>query len=59
MLSLYVRMMTRAQGASEKGAVASEYAVLLAMIAAAMVTAVIGLRDVIINVIDGAATELN
>ncbi|MEZ5343262.1 MAG: hypothetical protein R2706_18025 [Acidimicrobiales bacterium] len=50
--------MTRVQNA-EKGAVASEYAILLALIAVAMVTAVGLLSGAITGAIDGARTAIN
>ncbi len=57
MLSLYVRMMTRAQNA-QKGAVASEYAILLALIAVAMVVGVTALGVNIIAAIGRATSAL-
>ncbi len=57
MLSLYVRMMTRAQDA-QRGAVASEYAILLALIAVAMVAAVTLLGGNITAAINAAAAKI-
>ena len=60
MLSLYVQMMSQLKSFSdERGAVASEYAVLLALIAAAMVIAVTALGTNITGVITDTAAEIN
>lgn len=63
MLSLYVRTLTSlqilGQRATQRGAVASEYAILLALIAVLLVTAVGTLRTAIQGALTGAAAAIN
>lgn len=57
MLKAYVAIMTKLH--QERGAVASEYAVLLALIAVALVGAVILLSDAIQGALTNAAGVIN
>lgn len=57
MLKAYVAIMTKLQ--QERGAVASEYAVLLALIAVALVTAVGALSGAIEGALNAAAGVIN
>ncbi len=56
-LRMWVALQARIQ-TSERGAVASEYAILLALIAVVLVTAITGLRNAIAGAIDDAADAI-
>jgi len=59
MTKLYVQMWSAFQARESRGAVASEYAVLLALIAVALVTAIGLLSNAIEGAINGATTAIN